>query len=88
MTPPQTSDLLLLMGLLIEVLGVFILVRTSDRGFNFLLKNLNGVVSDDWNDKIKKIHRRNKLQTIYGIAILTTGVLMQYYGILIEKISF
>lgn len=86
MYSPTFPDFLLLFGLLVEISGVYLLVRTSDIGFNFLLKHVGRLVPDDFEDQVKRVHRRNKIRTVIGIMILTAGILMQYFGILSEKI--
>ncbi|MBI2128578.1 MAG: hypothetical protein HYU00_06090 [Nitrosarchaeum sp.] len=72
------SNTLVLSGLLIEALGVMIVVKTSDRGFNFLLKHLNRTVDENWDNEINKVKKKNTSQTAIGIAVLLIGIFMQY----------
>ena len=79
------SNTLLLTGLLVEALGVIVLVKTSDRGFNFLLKHLNRIVDENWDGEINKVKKKNTSQTAIGITILLIGIFMQYFGIFAEN---
>jgi hypothetical protein len=87
MHSPTSADFVLLIGLLVEVVGVIVLVRTSDVGFNFILRHLGRSVPNDWIERVQRVRNRNRLQTAVGIAILIVGILMQYYGLLSEKMA-
>ena len=79
-------DILLLVGLMVEVIGVYVLVTTSDIGFRFILEHLGRTVPNDWTNRIRQVRNRNSLRTGIGVTILAIGVFMQYFGIAYEKI--
>ena len=67
-----------LLGLVFNIWGALMLVVMVDRDLTFIIKNMNRLVGEDWEDKIQKILKHKKLYAALGIIFLIGGYFCEW----------
>jgi len=71
---------LIIIGLITDIIGVFLLTLYSDHAFRTIFRHLGRTVGDDWDSIIKNALDKNQRATIAGSITLGIGFILQILG--------
>lgn len=79
-TVEMFSTILIVLGLSVDVIGASILIKASNKTLNFILRQMNRFVDDEFESKIDEVSKTEKNYTSLGWKILVAGFLIHALG--------
>ena len=71
---------IIILGLILDIIGVIILTVYSDKTFIWILKQMNRIVDEDWNKVIEQGKKEVRKTTGIGVTLLVLGFIFQIIG--------